>query len=257
MKTHSIKEIKQLLETHDVTTDILAQLKVDQRKGVQQLLRSYEKQQLKMKRLADRFAMMQHFDEQYKKKNKFLIAGVDEAGRGPLAGPVVAASVILPDDFKLLGLTDSKQLTETERESYYKHITEQAIDYHIAVIDAEVIDQINILNATKKAMIQALINLKHAPSLALIDAVNLENLPFPTEAIIKGDEKSTVIAAASILAKVTRDHIMQTHDEAYPMYGFQQHKGYGTQVHITALKTHGISPIHRTSFGPVQQIINQ
>src|SRR5699024_6196898 len=257
MKTKSIKQIKQLFTENKVTLDILNEIKDDERKGVQQILRSYEKQQLKEEALQARFLRMKQFDEQFKDSALDNIAGVDEAGRGPLAGPVVAASVILSPDFQLTGLTDSKQLTEDERNKYYDYIVQHAIDYHIEVVSHEVIDEINILNATKQAMRTSLLALQATPTLGLIDAVALEDMPFAVEAIIKGDEKSLAIAAASVLAKVTRDRLMEEYDAQYPMYGFKQHKGYGTKTHIEAIQTYGISPIHRTSFGPVQQLIKK
>lgn len=257
MKTKSIKQIKQLFSEKKVTPHILSELQADERKGVQQILRSYEKQQVKQKELQERFLQMKQFDEQFKHSALDYIAGVDEAGRGPLAGPVVAASVILSPDFQLTGLTDSKQLTEDERNEYYDYVAQHAIDYHIEVVSHEVIDEINILNATKQAMKTSLLELQQRPTVGLIDAVALEDMPFAIEAIIKGDEKSMAIAAASVLAKVTRDRLMEQYDAQYPMYGFKQHKGYGTKAHIEAIQTYGISPIHRTSFGPVEQLIKK
>lgn len=257
MKTNSIKQIKQLFTENNVTPNILRELQEDERKGVQQILRSYEKQQLKQKELQARFLQMKQFDEQFKQNASDYIAGVDEAGRGPLAGPVVAASVILSPAFHLIGLTDSKQLTENERNDYYHYVVQHAIDYHIEVVDHEVIDRINILNATKQAMKTSLLALQQTPTVGLIDAVALEDMPYVIEPIIKGDEKSMAIAAASVLAKVTRDRLMEQYDRQYPMYGFKQHKGYGTKAHLEAIQTYGISPIHRTSFGPVQQLIHK
>jgi len=257
MKSKSIKQIKQLFNENKVTLDILSELQQDERKGVQQLLRSYEKQQLKQKELQQRFMQMKQFDDQFKNSALDYLAGVDEAGRGPLAGPVVAASVILSPDFHLTGLTDSKQLTEHERNEYYNYILKHTIDCHIEIVDHEVIDEINILNATKQAMKTSLLELQQTPTIALIDAVVLEDMPFVVEPTIKGDGKSMAIAAASVLAKVTRDRLMEQYDEQYPMYGFKQHKGYGTKAHLEAIQTYGISPIHRTSFGPVQQLLKK
>src|SRR5699024_4507302 len=156
--------------------------------------------------------------ELHKKQYKF-IAGTDEAGRGPLAGPVVAASVILPKDFNVIGITDSKQLTEKDRNYFFEKIKEKAIDYSIYSIDHQEIDRINILEATKKAMEKSLLDLKRFPDYALIDAVNIQGTPFPVKSIIKGDDLSISIAAASILAKVTRDQVMEQIAKEYPEYG--------------------------------------
>ena len=177
------------------------------------------------------------------------ICGIDEAGRGPLAGPVVVAGVIMPQDSMIEGINDSKKVTEKRREKLYDVIKEEAISYSIAVIDHHVIDDINILNTTKQGVTEVVDGLDVKPDLIIVDAlthINTRGIPY--EPIIKGDAKCYNIAAASILAKVTRDRIMRQWDEIYPQYGFSSHKGYGTAKHIAAIKEYGLCPIHRLTF---------
>ena len=177
------------------------------------------------------------------------ICGIDEAGRGPLAGPVVVAGVIMPQDSMIEGINDSKKVTEKRREKLYDVIKEEAISYSIAVIDHHVIDDINILNATKQGVTEVVDGLDVKPDLIIVDAlthINTRGIPY--EPIIKGDAKCYNIAAASILAKVTRDRIMRQWDEIFPQYGFSSHKGYGTAKHIAAIKEYGLCPIHRLTF---------
>ena len=184
-----------------------------------------------------------------------FIAGVDEVGRGPLAGPVVAAAVVLPKDFSVLGINDSKKVTEKKREELFPIIKETAIAYGIGVVDHQVIDEINILEATKIAMKEAIENLKtdllnkkeKDIDYILIDALTLD-VDVPQKAMIKGDAKSVSIAAASILAKVTRDHMMIEYDKVYPGYSFASNKGYGTKAHYEGLNNLGLCPIHRKTF---------
>ncbi len=182
----------------------------------------------------------------WKKYN--LIAGVDESGRGPLAGPVVAAAVILPRDYVHPEIDDSKRLTSSKRSELYKIITEKAIAYSFGIIDASTIDVINILEATKRAMRSALAQLNPAPQYVLIDGLGIGELDFKYDAIIKGDSLSVSIAAASILAKVYRDKIMCEYHESYPRYYFNRHKGYPTKLHRACIQKHGSCPIHRKSF---------
>jgi ribonuclease HII len=177
-----------------------------------------------------------------------LIGGIDEAGRGPLAGPVVAACVILPSDVFIEGLNDSKMVSPAKRDILFEEIREKAIAFGTGIIDEKCIDQINILNATKKAMKAAVDSIKPRPDLLLIDAVKLEDIDIEQISIIKGDTLSISIAAASIIAKVTRDRLIDELDTLYPVYGFKKHKGYGTEEHINAIKKYGICPIHRISF---------
>lgn len=178
---------------------------------------------------------------------EMLIAGIDEAGRGPLAGPVVAACVIMPADNLIPGVDDSKKLTEKRRETLYEKIVEIAIDYAVFAVDEQEIDEINILNATRKAFLGSLKNLKTRPQFVYTDAMAL-NADIPCMPLVKGDARMYTIAAASILAKVTRDRMMLEYDEQYPAYQFARHKGYGTQIHYEAIEQHGICPIHRKSF---------
>lgn len=177
------------------------------------------------------------------------ICGIDEAGRGPLAGPVVVASVIMPKDSMIEGVNDSKKVTEKRREKLYDLIIEEAISYSISIIGQDIIDDINILNATKMGVTEVVDKLELKPDLIVIDALNhINTRQIPYESIIKGDAKCYNIAAASILAKVTRDRIMRQWDEVYPQYGFTSHKGYGTAKHIQAIKEYGLCPIHRRTF---------
>lgn len=177
------------------------------------------------------------------------ICGIDEAGRGPLAGPVVVASVIMPKDSMIEGVNDSKKVSEKKREELYDSIIEEAVSYGVGIIDEKAIDEINILEATKKGLTTSLQELKVKPNLILVDALNkIDTLGIPYKSIIKGDALCYSISCASIIAKVTRDRIMRQWDEIYPMYGFEKHKGYGTASHIQAIKEHGLCPIHRRSF---------
>lgn len=177
-----------------------------------------------------------------------LVCGVDEAGRGPLAGPVCAAAVILPPELVIPGLNDSKKLTDKKRRELYDVITAEAVSYGIAFASEKEIDEINILQATFLAMARAMEKLSPQPELALIDGNRAKDFGLPVRTIVKGDSLSASIAAASILAKVTRDRLMEQYDEAYPQYGFAVHKGYGTKRHYEALREFGPSPIHRMTF---------
>ena len=180
------------------------------------------------------------------------IAGVDEAGRGPLAGPVVAACAVIPLDYPFYYLNDSKKMSEKRREALFEVLQKEAIAFGIGIVSPERIDEINILQATYEAMREALKDMERrfslSPNILLNDAVTIPGIPILQKAIVHGDAKSLSIAAASVLAKVTRDHIMLEYDEQYPRYGFKQHKGYGTKVHREAILTHGPCPIHRRSF---------
>ena len=192
--------------------------------------------------------MLEIEDKLYSEGYNF-VCGVDEAGRGPLCGPVVAAAVILPKDEYIEGVNDSKKLTEKKREKLYDQIIEEAISYGVGIIGQDEIDEINILNATKKGLTMSLQELTVKPDLIIVDALNhIDTLGIPYESIIKGDAKCYSIAAASIIAKVTRDRIMREWDKVYPQYGFEKHKGYGTAAHIAAIKECGLCPIHRRSF---------
>ena len=199
---------------------------------------------------------MKEFETELYNNGINFIAGIDEVGRGPLVGPVVTAAVILPKDFYDERINDSKKLTEKKRELLYDVIMENALSVGIGMSSPEVIDEINILNATKKAMIEAINNLSIKPEHLLIDAVKLD-IDIPQTSIIKGDAKSESIAAASIIAKVTRDRMMVELDEKYPMYDFKHNKGYGTKKHIEALYEYGPIKEHRKSFAPVSELTNK
>jgi ribonuclease HII len=197
----------------------------------------------------ERLTNLKQMENDLHSKGFKYICGIDEAGRGPLAGPVVVASVIMPADSMIEGVNDSKKVSEKRREELYEIITKEAISYGVAIIDHNVIDEINILNATKKGLTDSLKELKVKPDLILVDALNkIDTLGIPYDSIIKGDAKCYSISAASIIAKVTRDRIMRQWDEVYPEYGFAGHKGYGTAKHISAIREYGLCPIHRRSF---------
>lgn len=201
----------------------------------------------KLQKERERLKEMHRYEEKYYPVTS-LIGGIDEAGRGPLCGPVVAACVILPKDVELLYLNDSKKLSEKRRELLFPEIKEKAVSFGVGIVENDVIDEINILNATKLAMKKAIDSMSVRPEQLLIDAVHLDDIDIPQVAIIKGDAASVSIAAASVIAKVTRDHIMLEYDKKYPEYGFAHHKGYGTKAHYEALKKYGLTPIHRKTF---------
>jgi ribonuclease HII len=194
----------------------------------------------------ERLEKMKEFERQY--EDHILVCGIDEAGRGPLAGPVVAGAVILPRACEILFLNDSKKLSEKRREALFEEIQEKASAFAVGVVGADRIDEINILQATYEAMRLAISDLGAEPEVLLNDAVTIPGITLSQVPIVKGDAKSVSIAAASIMAKVTRDHMMEEYDKLFPEYGFAKHKGYGTAAHINALKEFGPCPIHRRSF---------
>ena len=197
----------------------------------------------------ERLEKLKEIEKDLNLKGFNKICGIDEAGRGPLAGPVVVAAVVMPQDSFIEGVNDSKKVSEKKREKLYDEITSSAVAWAVAIIDQKEIDDINILNATKKGLTTALMELSEKPDIILVDALTgIDTLGIPYQSIIKGDAKSYSIAAASIIAKVTRDRIMRQWDEIYPEYGFEKHKGYGTKAHIEVIKSNGICPIHRKSF---------
>ncbi|MFD2044085.1 ribonuclease HII [Ornithinibacillus salinisoli] len=255
MKKQSIANLKQLFRTDNIDDKLLQELKKDNRKGVQMLIEGYEKQKIKEQALELAFEEMCFYENHHYASGCRYIAGVDEAGRGPLAGPVVAAAVILPQDFRLIGLNDSKQLNETQRNAFFTIIKENAVSFGISIVTNQQIDDINILEATKLAMRDAISQLNPIADHVLIDAVELDGLTCSSEAIIKGDSKSISIAAASVLAKVTRDRIMKDIHTEYPVYDFQSNMGYGTKHHMDNLKKYGASPYHRESFSPVRNVM--
>lgn len=247
----TINEIKDKLnDITDPSDPFLLSLKQDSRKGVQQLLKSWNQRYQKTLDLKQRFQKMMEIERDLYNQGYQYIAGVDEVGRGPLAGPVVTAAVILPKDFDEFEVYDSKQLSIEKRNYLYQKIQEKAIDISINVCSNETIDQINIYEATKKSMIESINNLKNCDYL-LLDAMNLD-IKIPQKKIIKGDQLSISIAAASIIAKVTRDNLMIDYDKQYPGYDFKNNMGYGTKKHIQGIKKIGITPIHRKTFAPVK-----
>ena len=198
--------------------------------------------------LEQRWQRMSQIEEQLHQDGMFMIAGVDEAGRGPLAGPVAVAAVILPPDARILGLNDSKKLSEKQRLTLEPVIKEQAVAWNVTMIDHRVIDKINILQATKLGMRQAVKALDPAAAYLLVDGMDLDGVDLPQQGLIKGDARSVSIAAASVLAKTARDRLMVEYDAIYPGYGFAKHKGYPTADHKEALRRLGPSPIHRLTF---------
>ncbi len=197
----------------------------------------------------ERLKNLKNYENELREKGFKYICGIDEAGRGPLAGPVVVASVILPENSMIEGINDSKKVSEKKREKLYDLIIEEAISYGVGIIGQDEIDDINILNATKKGLTLSLQELTKRPDLIIVDALSkINTLGIPYESIIKGDAKCYSISAASIIAKVTRDRIMREWDKVFPQYGFATHKGYGTSAHINAIKEYGICPIHRKTF---------
>lgn len=197
----------------------------------------------------ERLKKLKEMEKEFFNKGVKYIAGIDEAGRGPLAGPVVVAAVILPQDSMIEGVNDSKKISENKREKLYETIIEEALSYGVGIIYPEEIDEINILQATKKGLTMAIKQMETKPNIIMVDALTgIDTLGIPYKSIIKGDAKCYSISAASIIAKVTRDRIMREWDRVYPQYGFAAHKGYGTAKHISAIKEYGPCPIHRRTF---------
>ncbi len=227
------------------------ELSADPRKGVREICTRLLRERAAAAWEASHRAAMRSSEEELWAGGARLVAGVDEAGRGPLAGPVTAAAVILPRDLSIRGIEDSKKLTPEKREELYGLITREAIAFGVSSVSETIIDEINILRATQRAMREAVAGLGEPPDHVLIDGDVVPSLGFPQTAIHGGDETSTVIAAASIIAKVTRDRLLLKYDERYPGYGFAQHKGYGTPEHLAALTRLGPCEIHRRSFRTV------
>lgn len=243
-----ISEIKAEFEAADekLRSSLYEKYAADTRVGVQNLILKYRRQEEKLQEEIQRTEAMSRFEKEY--AHCGLICGIDEVGRGPLAGPVVAGAVILPKDEQILYLNDSKKLSEKKREELYDVIMEKAVATGIGIIGPARIDEINILQATYEAMRMAIGNLQVQPGILLNDAVTIPQVTIPQVPIIKGDAKSVSIAAASILAKVTRDRLMVEYDKVLPGYDFAGNKGYGSAAHIEALKKLGPTPIHRRSF---------
>lgn len=254
--TYSIVQIKEVINCcPQISDEMLQSLAADPRSGVKKLglslIKKKEQQQAELVRLDRLF----QYEDEARSKGIELIAGVDEAGRGPLAGPVVAGTVILPARVRLFGLNDSKLLTPAQRERLYLEIADTALDWGIGVASSEEIDSINIYQATMLAMKRALGALKILPGLVLVDGAGVPKTKFAQRPIVGGDGLSASIAAASIMAKVTRDRLMLEYHQLYPDYGFDAHKGYGTRGHLAALNSFGPCFIHRRSFFPVKALL--
>lgn len=250
----TIKEIKeQLASIQRLDDPLLTELEQDSRSGVIQAIAKRKKEIQKRLDEDERLEGMLAYEKECYARGMELIAGVDEVGRGPLAGPVVAAAVILPKACKIPGLNDSKKIPKSKHKEIYEAVLQNAIAIGIGIKDNQVIDQVNIYEATKLAMMEAIGQLEPQPQHLLIDAMKLD-LPIPQTSIIKGDANSLSIAAASIVAKVTRDQMMEEFDREYPGYDFAQNAGYGTAKHLAGLDKLGVTPIHRRSFEPVKSM---
>ena len=249
MKEKNIKDIKEeyLSVPEEQIPAFIEEYIRDGRPGVAKIIGQAQKRMEKLRVERERTEKLKEYEHQYESRYHH-ICGIDEVGRGPLAGPVVAAAVILPRDCDILYINDSKKLTATRRVELYEVIMAKAEAVGIGVVSPDRIDEINILQATYEAMRQAVEELSVAPDLLLNDAVTIPGIPVPQVPIIKGDAKSISIGAASIIAKVTRDRMMEEYDKLFPGYGFAKNKGYGTSEHIDALRIAGASPIHRRSF---------
>lgn len=254
-RVKTVKEITQLLMDQEEPSAWMKKLEMDERAGVQKALDrwnvNYKKKLLKQQALQEKIA----FDDNYKLFQGALVAGVDEAGRGPLAGPVVCAAVILPENpIELIGLDDSKKIAKRERERLAEVIKEIALSYAVHIQSAERIDEVNIYQATKESMERAVLQLDTSPTIVLADAMALQ-VPCQTESIIKGDAKSLAIAAASILAKTTRDALLDELNVEFPMYHFAKNAGYGTADHLEALQMYGPCKHHRKTFEPIKTML--
>ncbi|MCI5954587.1 MAG: ribonuclease HII [Lachnospiraceae bacterium] len=244
----SIGEIKERFQaaSAEELPELIEEYREDERGGVKKLLESAEKKLLALEKEKQRIEKLRVYEEQYREFE--YICGIDEVGRGPLAGPVVAGAVILPRDCRILYVNDSKQLSEKKREELYDIIMDKAVACAVGYATPERIDEINILQATYEAMREAIGKLNPAPQILLNDAVTIPGVNIRQVPIIKGDAKSITIGAASIIAKVTRDRLMVEYDKVFPQYDFAGNKGYGSAAHIEALKKYGPTPIHRRSF---------
>ena len=251
----TIKEIKEeLAKITELENPLFKKFEKDSRTGVQKEIKKRKKSiQAEIDENLRLEAMLSYEKELYV-QGISLIAGVDEVGRGPLAGPVVAAAVILPKNCKIKGLNDSKKIPKKKHEEIFQAVKDKALAIGIGIMDNHVIDQVNIYEATKLAMKEAISKLDSQPEHLLIDAMKLD-LPITQTSIIKGDAKSLSIAAASIIAKVTRDKIMASYDKEFPGYDFSQNAGYGTTKHLEGLEKHGVTPIHRKSFEPIKTLV--
>lgn len=253
----TIKEITSKLSTiSDLSDPIWELLAEDERVGVQKAVKKRQKAILNEENELLRLEHMLRYEKELYKKNISLIAGIDEVGRGPLAGPVVAACVILPKGTKIIGLDDSKKIPKQRHLKIYQEIISKALDVGIGIISNEIIDQINIYEASKLAMVEAIKDMAMKPDYLLIDAMSLK-IDIPQLSLIKGDANSLSIAAASVVAKVTRDKMMSEYELEFPGYGFSTNAGYGTKQHIEAINHRGVTSIHRKTFEPVKTVMKE
>lgn len=249
----TISEIREIL-LGSPSEEFLAELEQDGRVAVKKLLQAYHKRVEKAAIERERFHKMLSYERQYYAEGAKLIAGVDEAGRGPLAGPLVIAAVVMPEEFFISGLNDSKQISASKRDKLYDEILQKALSVSVNVVSISNIDELNIYRATQQGMAEVLLHLDKQPDVALIDAMPVEAGDIKTVSLVHGDALSASIAAASIIAKVTRDRIMEKLDTLYPAYKFANNKGYGSKEHMQAIDMEGVTEWHRRSYEPVKSL---
>lgn len=253
----TIDKIKKLLSSDNVDAKILLELEKDDRKGVLQALKSYNNRLLKQQKLLKRFSTLKEFDQKYLNDENDLLVGIDEVGRGPLAGPVVCCAVILKPSFNIFEVFDSKKLTRENRESLIERINDQILDVGYAIIEPEKIDELNIYQASKFGMHEAIENLNYYPNVVIADAMKLNVENARCFEVIKADTKSLSVATASILAKHLRDELMINYSKKYPYYDFENNMGYGTKKHLNGINLYGVCKIHRKTFEPIKSLINK
>ena len=249
----TISEIREIL-LGSPSEEFLAELELDSRVAVKKLLQAYHKRVEKAALERERFHKMLSYERNYYEEGVKLIAGVDEAGRGPLAGPLVIAAVIMPQEFFISGLNDSKQISASKRDKLYDEILQKALSVSVNIVSISNIDELNIYRATQQGMAEVLLHLDKEPDVALIDAMPVEAGDIKTVSLVHGDALSASIAAASIIAKVTRDRIMKKLDALYPAYKFANNKGYGSKDHMQAIDQDGVTEWHRSSYEPVKSL---
>ena len=249
----TISEIREIL-LGSPSEEFLAELELDSRVAVKKLLQAYHKRVEKAALERERFYKMLSYERNYYEEGAKLIAGVDEAGRGPLAGPLVIAAVIMPQEFFISGLNDSKQISASKRDKLYDEILQKALSVSVNIVSISNIDELNIYRATQQGMAEVLLHLDKQPDVALIDAMPVEAGDIKTVSLVHGDALSASIAAASIIAKVTRDRIMEKLDTLYPAYKFANNKGYGSKDHMQAIDQDGVTEWHRRSYEPVKSL---
>ena len=249
----TISEIREIL-LGNPSEEFLAELELDSRVAVKKLLQAYHKRIEKAALESERFHKMLSYERQYYDEGAKLIAGVDEAGRGPLAGPLVIAAVVMPQEFFISGLNDSKQISASKRDKLYDEILQKALSVSVNIVSISNIDELNIYRATQQGMAEVLLHLDKQPDVALIDAMPVEAGDIKTVSLVHGDALSASIAAASIIAKVTRDRIMEKLDALYPAYKFANNKGYGSKDHMQAIDQDGVTEWHRRSYEPVKSL---